>query len=166
MCHEKFFIYPRCSHPASTMGTLYLCSHYVAQTSNPDPHTKSPTRTCINAGCAPFKDYAYIIEDQRTSLYIRNDFQDTFPIVEGGWEAEIKAGVKGYCRGCKEGRSEPLTERQRKEFVEDYLGEWRRFCREREKRRRAIEQQERVLERLRRENGKRADGESEWTDGD
>jgi len=71
-------------------------------------------------------------------------------------------GYKGYCDDCMEGRSEPRTRREREEFLNGYLGDHERWQREGEQTRKLLAEQERLMEKLRRQKG-----ESEaWTEAD
>lgn len=61
-----------------------------------------------------------------------------------------------------EGRSEPMNARERLEFLDGYLGEYERWEGEREKRRKLALEQERLLERIRKEK-RESDA---WTEAD
>jgi hypothetical protein len=129
------------------MGTIYICPGYVSR-----------GRTCVNNNGQPYKDYAFIIEDTRTQVFV--DGRE-YPIAEG-WKAEIARGFKGFCNNCVEGRSEPMTVREKEEFLDGYLGEYDRWGRDREQRRKLAVEQERLMERIRKEKK-----ESEaWTEAD
>ena len=91
------------------MGTIYHCPSYV-----------SHGRACVNHSGQVYKDYAYIIEDSRTQLFLdRREY-----LIPGGWKAEIARGFKGYCNNCMEGRSEPMDMRAREDFLDVYLGKY------------------------------------------
>lgn len=147
MCRELFLIYPRCGHPMSSMGTIDRCPSYG-----------SNSRVCVNAHGQMYKDWDFHVEDTRTQRYI--DGQDYE--IRGGWKAEIEQGYKGYCRNCVEGRTEPMDEREKDEFLDGYLGEYMRVHREREKRKNLAEEQARLLEKFAKE---KAENEA-WTEAD
>ena len=129
------------------MGSIHICPSYVTR-----------GRACVNSNGQPHKDFAYIIEDTHTQVFIDGG---EYPIL-GGWKAEIARGFKGYCNDCVEGRSEPMTASEKLEFLDGYLGEYERWEGEREKRRKLAMEQERLLERIRRE---KRDSEA-WTEAD
>ena len=66
---------------------------------------------------------------------------------------EVALGFKGYCKNCIEGRTEPRNQTEREEFLDGYLGEHKRWDKEKEKRRKLVVEQERLLEKLRKEKG-------------
>jgi hypothetical protein len=138
MCRETFLIYPRCGHPKSSMGTIYHCPAYVYN-----------GRTCVNNHGQTYKDYEFHIEDTRTQRFL--DGRDC--ALPGGWKAEIAKGYKGYCGNCVEGRSEPMRKGQKEDFLDGYLGEHARWERERENRKKLAVEQERLMEKFRREKG-------------
>jgi hypothetical protein len=147
MCCEKLLIYARCAHPKSSMGTVYHCPSYLSR-----------GRTCVNNQGHTFKGYDYIIEDNRTQRFL--DGRE-YPVL-GGWKAEIALDYKGFCPNCVEGSSEPLNKRQREDFLDVYLGDHERWETERENREKLIAEQERLMERLKKEKR-----ESEaWTEAD
>lgn len=139
MCCEKFLIYPRCGHPQSAMGTIYHCPSYPSR-----------GRTCVNSHGQTYKDFEFIIEDTRTKRYVEG-LEHPIP---GGWKAEVANGYKGYCNNCLKGRSEPRTLREREEFVNEYLGEHERWESEKGKRSKLVREQERLMEKLKREKGR------------
>lgn len=129
------------------MGNIYHCQFYPSR-----------GRICVNNHGLTFKDFTYIIEDKRTQNYV--DGRE-IPL-SGGWKAEIARGYKGYCNNCMQGRTEPRTESEREEFLDGYLGEHERWSRDKEKRKKLAIEQERIMERLRRDKG-----ETEaWTEAD
>lgn len=105
-----------------------------------------------------YKDYEYIIEDARTKKYVEGHDHP----ISGGWKAEIALGYKGYCSNCVEGKSQPRSHREREEFLDGYLGEHERWQSEKEKRKRLVREQERLMEKLRREK----EGIETWTEAD
>ncbi|KAF7507620.1 hypothetical protein GJ744_010290 [Endocarpon pusillum] len=124
-------IYPRCGHVKSSMGIIYHCPSWAAK-----------GRTCLNEIGLTFKDYNFIIEDTRTQCFLESHE----PSIPGDWKTEIALGYKGYCNNCVEGRTEPRNERQRQEFLDVYLGEYERWGREAEKRKKMAVEQERLIQ--------------------
>ncbi|ERF73209.1 hypothetical protein EPUS_03050 [Endocarpon pusillum Z07020] len=134
MCRETLLIYPRCGHVKSSMGIIYHCPSWAAK-----------GRTCLNDIGLTFKDYTFIIEDTRTQRFL--DSHETS--IPGDWKTEIALGYKGYCNNCVEGRTEPRNERQRQDFLDVYLGEYERWGREAEKRKKMAVEQERLIQNFR-----------------
>lgn len=120
------------------MGTIYHCPYYLSR-----------GRTCVNNLGLTIKDYAFIIEDSRTERYLDGRENQ----VSGDWKAEIALGYKGYCNNCVNGRSEPRTRRERQEFLVGYLGEHETWNSEKEKTKKLAVEQERLMEKFRREKG-------------
>jgi hypothetical protein len=147
MCCERFLIYPRCAHARSCIGFIYYCPSYGSR-----------GRPCVNNSGLPYKDYVFIIEDRRTQLFLDGrEFS-----VSGGWKAEIALGYKGYCHNCLEGRTEPKTDREREEFLDDYLGEYDRWVRENDRRRKLVMEQERMMHRFKGDKGE-SGASGPWT---
>lgn len=144
MCCEKFLIYPRCAHPKSSMGIIYHCPSYA-----------SKGRTCVSDLGIPYKDYEFIVEDTRTQRFLDGrEFS-----IPGGWKAEVALGYRGYCHNCMEGMTQPKTQGERQDFLDGYLGEYERWDRGKERRKKLALEQERLLEKFRREKG----GSEAWT---
>jgi hypothetical protein len=146
MCCEKFLIYARCAHPKSSMGIIYHCPYYLDR-----------GRICVNNQGLTFKDYEFIIEDARTECFLEG--QEV--AISGGWKTEIALGYKGYCINCVEGRMQPRTESEREDFLDGYLGEHDKWDREKQKRKKLAAEQERLMERFKKEKG---DTSEAWTE--
>jgi len=138
MCCERFLIYPRCAHPKYSMGFIYHCLSYGEK-----------GRPCVSNSGQHFKDYVFIIEDARTQRFLDGrEFS-----IPGGWKAEIELGYKGYCHNCVEGRTQPKTDREREEFLDDYLGEHERWLRENDRRRKLAMEQQRLMHKFKDNKG-------------
>ena len=120
------------------MGIIYHCPSYPSR-----------NRTCVNEQGVTYKDYDFIIEDTHTQQFLDGREHPN----HGGWKVEVALGFKGYCKNCIEGRTEPRNQTEREEFLDGYLGEHKRWDKEKEKRRKLVVEQERLLEKLRKEKG-------------
>jgi hypothetical protein len=142
MCREILLIFPQCGHPKSSIGTIYHCPSYASR-----------GRTCVNTYGQTYKDYELHFEDARSRhCFVKHDFP-----IKGDLKAEIAQGYKGYCHHCVEGRLVPMEKSDMKEFLNGYLGEHERWTKEKEKREKLAVEQERLIERLKKEKG-----ENEW----